>query len=270
MSDEALEAFKLLERTGWGKRAETYDLLTGRITARLVDPLLDAAAVRAGARVLDVGTGPGHAAAAAARRGALATGVDIADELLAVARRRHPESSFLRADAEELPFDDDSFDALVANFAINHLPRPERAVREFARVLAPRGGIALSAWDRPERNRFLGVLVDALREYSVGGPPGPDQYRFADDEEFRALLSDAGWGNVEVLTIGFTHTASNPEELWLGLMGGSVRTAGLVAEQPAPVRSEIRAAFERNAEAHLGEAGLELPVSAKIALGRMQ
>jgi hypothetical protein len=72
-----------------------------------------------------------------------------------------------------------------------------------------------------------------------------------------------------VLTIGFTHTAAHPEELWRGLMGGSVRTAGLVAEQPAAVRSEIRAAFERNAEAHLGDAGLELPVSAKIARGRM-
>ena len=68
----------------------------------------------------------------------------------------------MRADAEELPFAERSFDAVVGNFAINHLPRPERALREFARVLAPGGGIALSTWDSPERNRFLGILVDAL------------------------------------------------------------------------------------------------------------
>lgn len=83
------EAFKALERAGWGEKAESYGLLTGRITARFVERLLDAAGVAAGMGVLDVGTGPGYAAQRVGERGAFVTGVDIADEVVALARRRH-------------------------------------------------------------------------------------------------------------------------------------------------------------------------------------
>lgn len=268
--DAGAEAFRAFERSGWGRRAETYGLLTGKITARLVEPLLDAAGVVAGARLLDVGTGPGDAAGRAARRGAVVTGVDIADELVALASRRHPEIHFVRGDAEDLPFGDGSFDALVSNFAINHLPRPERAMREFNRVLVSGGGLALSAWDLPERNRIIGVLVDALRACGVHGlaPPGPDPYRFADDDEFRALLSDAGLETVEVLSLSLTHSVSDADELWRGLLGGSVRTAGLVMQQPPDTRSKIRAALERLAEEYRAGGELALPVRAKIARGR--
>jgi SAM-dependent methyltransferase len=269
-SDTGARAFKALERSGWDERAETYDLLTGRITARLVEPLLDAAGVAAGARLLDVGTGPGYAAGRAARRGAVVTGVDIADELVALAGRRHPEIRFVRGDAEDLPVGDGSFDALVSNFAINHLPHPERAAREFSRVLVPGGGLALSAWDLPERNRFIGVLVDALRACGVHGlaPPGPDPYRFADDDEVRALLCDAGFETVEVLSLSLTHSVSDADELWRGLLGGSVRTAGLVMQQSPHTRRKIREALVQLAEEYRVGAELVIPVSAKIAHGR--
>jgi SAM-dependent methyltransferase len=266
------EAFKELERAGWAERAETYGLLTGRITARLVEPLLDAAGVAAGTRLLDVGTGPGYAAEQATRRGAFATGVDIADELVALARRRHPGIRFLRADAEDLPFAERSFDALVSNFTINHLPRPEQAIREFARVVAPRGGIALSAWDRPERNRFLGILVDALRASGVTRPPeasaGPDPYRFADDNELRGLLHIAGLESVEIRSVSLTHRVADADALWEGMLGGSVRTAGMVVRQPPRVRTRIRAAAERLAEEYRVDGGLAIPACAKIARGR--
>ncbi|MGH2798109.1 MAG: hypothetical protein ACRDM0_10660, partial [Thermoleophilaceae bacterium] len=57
------EAFKVFEADRWGAKARSYDRLTGRVTRRLVDPLLDAAAARPAARVLDIATGPGHLAA---------------------------------------------------------------------------------------------------------------------------------------------------------------------------------------------------------------
>ena len=118
------EAVKALERAGWGEKADSYGLLTGRITARVVEPLLDAAGVAAGMRVLDVGTWPGYAARRASERGAVATGVDIADEMVALARRRQGGIRFLRGDAEDLPFARRSFDALVRNFGINHSRGP--------------------------------------------------------------------------------------------------------------------------------------------------
>jgi SAM-dependent methyltransferase len=266
------EAFKALERAGWGARAETYGCLTGKITARLVEPLLDAAGVAAGMSVLDVGTGPGYAAQRAAERGAVATGVDIADELLALARRNHPGIDFLRGDAEDLPFADRSFDALVCNFTINHLPRPERAILEFGRVVVPGGGVALSAWDVSARNRFLGVMVDALRNCGVTGPQeavaGPDPYRFADHDELRGLLRGAGLEGVEVRSISLIHRVPDTDALWEGMLGGSVRSAGLVMRQPQRTRRSIRAEVERLVEEYRADGAFAIPASAKIAWGR--
>jgi len=265
-------AVKADERAGWSAKAETYGLLTGQITARLVDPLLDAAGVSAGTRVLDVGTGPGYAAQEATQRGAIATGVDIADAMLALARRRHHGIRFLRGDAEDLPFAERSFDALVCNFTINHLPRPERAIGEFARVLVPGGGIALSTWEPPERNRFLGIMVDALELSGVRSPQqapaGPDPYRFTDDEELRGLLRVAGLEDVEVWSVSLAHSVPDVDELWEGMLGGSVRTAGIVMRQPPRTRRRIRAAAERLAEEYRSDGALAIPARAMIARGR--
>ena len=266
------EAVKAFERAGWGEKAESYGLLTGRITARVVEPLLDAAGVSTGTHVLDVGTGPGYAARRASERGAVATGVDISDEVLALARRRRDGVRFMRGDAEDLPFAGRSFNALVCNFGINHFPRPERAIREFARVVAPGGGIALTAWDLPERNRFLGILVDALSACGVTPPQaalaGPDPHRFADEDELRALLRGAGLEDVEVRSVSLIQAVSDAEELWEGMLGGSVRTAGLVMRQPPATRRRIRSAVTRLADDHRVDGTLAIPARAKIARGR--
>jgi SAM-dependent methyltransferase len=237
-----------------------------------VDPLLDAAGVVTGMRVLDVGTGPGYAARRASERGAVATGVDIADEVLARARGRQSGIRFLWGDAEDLPFAGRSFNALVCNFGINHFPRPERAVQEFARVVTPGGGIALSAWDLPDRNRFLGILVDALRACGVTRPraalAAPNPYRFADDDELRALLRGAGLEDVEVRPLSLIQRVSDTHELWEGMLGGSVRTAGLLMRQPPATRRKIYAAVERLAKEYRVDGGLAIPARAKIARGR--
>src|SRR3954451_16036172 len=89
-------AFKAFEAEGWTRKAATYDRLTGRATARLVEPLLDAAGVQSGTRVLDVACGPGRCAAAAAARGAVPLGLDAAEGMVAVARSHYPELEFLQ------------------------------------------------------------------------------------------------------------------------------------------------------------------------------
>src|SRR3954470_13035727 len=183
------EEFKAFEAAGWSRRAETYGRVTGAITARFVGPLLDAARVGAGMRVLDVATGPGYVAAAAAARGAQPVGVDIAEGMLDVARRAHPQLDFRPGDAEALPFADSSFDAVVGAFVLNHLPRPEVAAGELARVLAAGGRRPLPVWGVPQRTRFIGLVreaVPAAREApSAEPPPGPDPFRFADDAQLR-------------------------------------------------------------------------------------
>jgi ubiquinone/menaquinone biosynthesis C-methylase UbiE len=264
--------FKAFEAAGWAERAATYDDLIGAVTARLIEPLLDAAGVGARTRLLDAACGPGTLAAAAAARGAEPVGVDLAPGMVALARERHPALRFLEGDAEALPFEDASFDAVAAGFLVHHLPDPAAAAAEFARVLAPGGRIAATVWDRPERMRLLGLANEAMERAGAdtsGLPEGPDAFGIADPEEFAALLRDAGFQAAEVRAVAFTHRAASAEELFEGLLGGTVRTTEQMRAQPPEVARRVREAFAELSEAHRGADGaLHVPVAAVLASAR--
>ena len=266
------DAFNAFEAAGWEEQVAGYEEFFVPITARLVGPLLDAAEVRSGARVLDVASGPGHVAAGAAERGASVIGVDIADGMLSLARRLHPKLEFRRGDAEALPFPNGSFDALVANFVMLHVGRPEQAAGEFARVLAPDGRLALTVWDVPGRARLIGALVDALATAGAGPPQnlpiGPPIFRYSNDQEFADLLRGRDLEDVQVSTVSFSHHLPSADALWRGLLGGTVRVSALIRGQTSETQRQIRAAFERNLQRYEVDDGLELPVSVKLASGR--
>jgi SAM-dependent methyltransferase len=266
------DAFNAFEAAGWEGRALVYDRAFGATTSQAVESLLDAAAVGPGTRVLDLATGPGYVAARAAERGATVIGVDIAETMVALARRLHPGLDFRQADAHALPFQDASFDAVVGNFAILHLGRPEEAMAEFVRTLAPGGRIALTVWDVPARARFIGVVLDAVAEAGAqppeGVPVGPDFFRFSVDEEFDAVLDGQGLEDCQVSTLAFTYRVSSADEFWDGLLGGTVRVSALVLGQPEEMQHRIREAFDRGMDRYRTADGFELPVSVKLASGR--
>jgi SAM-dependent methyltransferase len=265
------DAFNAFEADGWQHQAPTYDHFFGRLTRRLVDPLLDAADVGPGSRVLDLATGPGYAAARATERSASVVGVDIAPAMVQRARQRHPDIDFRQADAEALPFEDGSFDTVVSNFVVPHLGRPERAVSELVRVLEDGGKLALTTWDLPERMRLLGVFLDAFTEAGATPPDdlpvGPPFFRFAVDEQFAALLGGSGLTSIKVSTISFNHRVSSADDLWDGMLTGTVRTSAFLLHQPDRTRQQIRAAFDRQVLQYRRGEQLELPVSVKLANG---
>lgn len=269
---DGAEAFRAFEVSGWEAQAQAYHRFFSSITTRVIDPLLDAAEVGPGRHVLDVACGPGYVAAACAARGAEVVGVDVAREMVGLARRHHPHIQFRQADAEQLPFGGGAFQAVVGNFAILHLARPEGAVAELARVLAPGGAMALSTWDIPARCRLLGLFVDAVAEVGAAPPPdvppGPPFFRFSDDEEFAGLLRAAGLVDVGVRAVAFTTLVPSAAALWDGLLEGTVRTRAMVLGQPEATRRRIRAAFDRLVAEHAVEGGVAVPVSAKVASGR--
>lgn len=272
MGDSELDAFNAFEATGWDRQARTYGDVIGRVTSRLVDPLLDAAGVGPGRRVLDMATGPGYAAAAAAARGAEVVAVDVAPAMVELARRLHPGLDVRRADAETLPFADADFDAAVSNFVVPHLGRHDRAVAELVRTLRPGGCLALTTWDTPDRTRLLGVFLEAFAAAGAGTPAelpaGPPFFRYADDGLFTELLENAGLIDVQVRTVAFDHEVASPDELWDGMLGGTVRTSALFLAQPDEVQARARAAFDRRIEDYRRGDHLELPISVKLAAGR--
>lgn len=199
-------------------------------------------------------------------------GVDIAQTMVELARELHPGLDFRQADAQSLPFEDACFHAVVGNFAILHVGRPEQAVTEFVRTLVPGGALGLTVWDRPERMRVTGVLVDAVAEVGATPPDdlpaGPDFFRFSVDDEFEALLREGGLEERRVDTIDLTHHVRTSDELWDGLTGATVRMSALVMAQPEDTRQRIREAFDRRLEEYRTPGGFELPVSVKLASGR--
>src|SRR5262249_15476500 len=145
-----------------------------------------------GDRVLDIAAGSGNAAIQAAMRGADVVASDLTPELFEPGRRRAADNGveleWVEADAEELPFEDASFDAAISTFGIMFAPRQSVAASELARVVKPGGRIALCAW-RPAG--VIGEMFATIASHTSPPPPpeGPP-VRWGTEEGAHALLDD--------------------------------------------------------------------------------
>src|ERR671922_212816 len=134
--------------------------------------VVERAGVEPGMDVLDVACGTGNASIPAARAGARVTGLDFAPGLLAIARERAADAmveiDFVEGNAQELPFDDASFDRVLSTFGHMFAPDHARAASEMKRVLRPGGAIAVACWT-PDGS--IGRMSQTLAELV---PPPPD------------------------------------------------------------------------------------------------
>src|SRR3989304_4314966 len=113
--------FHDFEQAGWEKVATQYDQSFGSLTTQVIPFLLDAAGVREGMHVLDICSGPGYVAAAAANRGANVVAVDFSANMVRQAQAKYPGIDFRQGNAQDLPLEDNLFDAVVMNFGLLHL-----------------------------------------------------------------------------------------------------------------------------------------------------
>jgi SAM-dependent methyltransferase len=271
-SQSHIDAFTAFEAAGWERQALGYHTFWGPITGRLIDPLLAAAAVAPGHTMLDVATGPGYVAARAHKLGANVVAVDIAQAMVALTRDRHPGIQVQQASAEALPFANAAFDAVVANFLVLHLSRPERAAAEMTRVLAPGGRLALTAWDVQDHMRVVGVVMEALEEVGVAAAPdiptGPPYFRFSTGCAFRQLLEDQGLIDVQLASVAFVHRVESVAKLWDGMVHGAVRMSALITAQSRVTQERILEALHRATDRYRVGDRLELPVAAKVVSGQ--
>jgi ubiquinone/menaquinone biosynthesis C-methylase UbiE len=154
-----------------------------------------AAAVRPGEDVLDVGCGTGESTREAAQAGATALGVDVSEQAIAKARELGG-ATFEVADVQTHEFPAAAFDVVLSRFGAMFFADPPAAFANLARALRPGGRLVLLVWQDRDRNEWYSILHDAVAPGTTPPPAGP-HFSLGDPGRTRALLEDAGFGDVE-------------------------------------------------------------------------
>jgi ubiquinone/menaquinone biosynthesis C-methylase UbiE len=266
-----MTSFRDFEQTGWERAAEFYGDTFGNLTSQTAEPILDAVNAAPGTQMIDVACGPGYVAAAAAARGASVTGIDFSSSMIAEARRRWPALTFRQGDAEALPFETSSLDAVVMNFGLLHLAKPDTALAEAFRVLRGGGRYAFTVWAAPERTVGFGMTLRAIEELgnkNVPLPEGPPFFRFSDTAETRKTLQSIGFSDIVIRELPLTWRVVSADAVFDAMCRGGVRTAAVLRAQTPPALAAIGAAVRRGVEVYARDGGFVLPMPAVLASGR--
>ncbi len=226
--------------------ADAYDRFMGRYSTPLAPTFADLAAVDGGQRVLDVGCGPGALTAELAERvGPKAVAaVDPAGQFVAALRERHPGVEVQRAAAEQLPFDNGTFDATLAQLVVHFMAQPVTGLREMARVTRRDGVVAACVWDHAGGGGPLSVFWEAVHELDADAAD-ESQLPGAREGHLGQLFREAGLlREVEesLLSVDVEHPTF--EEWWapytLGVGPAGVYVAGLEPDRQAELRRRCR------------------------------
>ncbi len=252
LSLDVLKAIKNQQRATWA--SGDYAAIGTRLQI-VGESLCEAVDVAAGWRVLDVAAGNGNAALAAARRGAEVTASDYVEGLLQRAQRR-AEADGLRldtrvAEAEDLPFDDATFDCVLSTFGVMFTPNPQKGAAELVRVCRPGGRIGLANWTP---DGFVGRMFKIVGQH-VAPPPGvPSPLAWGTEERLRELLGANARVDISRRQFVFRfRSAEDYFETFRAYYGPILRAwEGLDAAGRASLRAELVALAEEANRATVG------------------
>ena len=180
----------------WG--SGNYAAVAERIS-KSGELVVERAGVEPGMDLLDVACGTGNATIPAAKAGARVTGLDFAPRLLEIARERCADAmveiDFVEGDAQEMPFENASFDRVVSVFGHMFAPDHERTAAEMRRVLRPGGAIAIACWV-PDGS--IGRMVKTTAELVPPPPGGQPPLLWGTEEHVRELLGDGEFERREI------------------------------------------------------------------------
>jgi SAM-dependent methyltransferase len=195
-------------------------------------------AIGAGQHVLEVGCGSGVFLRAAADRGALVSGLDASETLVALARDRVPEADLRVGDLQFLPYEDDRFDVVAGFNAFFFAEDMVAALREAGRVARPGTSVVIQVWGRHEACA-LDAIKPIVRPYFPGAdpdaPPPPD---LSEPGLLERLATAAGLTPASTFDVSWPFVYRDDDDLARGLLA-----AGGVGDAAGPCEAEVRAAL---------------------------
>jgi SAM-dependent methyltransferase len=229
-----------------------------RLNVPIAEALCDSAGLHAGERVLDVACGSGTAALVAARRYCEVTGIDYVPALIDRARDRAAvdglDAEFEVADAQEMPFADASFDAVLSVYGVQFAPDQQKAADQMLRVCRPGGRIALAG---PLPEGWSGDFFATMARY-VPPPAGTrSPLRWGTDDGVQALLGSgaASINSGKRTALQYFRSVDHAADVFLAYFGPAIRASA--ADPQGRLRDDLKAVFDRYNRATDGTAVIE-------------
>ena len=247
------DEIRAAQRTTWAELAagwEKWDSVIMEQLAPVSDAMIERLRIADDQQHLDIASGtgePGLSVARLAPRGHVVL-TDLAPAMLDVAARRARTHGIANIEtqvcsADDVPFDDATFDSVSVRFGYMFFPDMTRATAEFARVLKPGGRLCASVWVKPEENPWTAIAMQAIATETVLAPPdpdGPNMFRCADPGAVSDLYKSEGLHDIDEWDVAVELVTASPAQYW-DMISEHVSLAVAALQQvDSPARERIR------------------------------
>jgi ubiquinone/menaquinone biosynthesis C-methylase UbiE len=267
-----MAAFAQAELEGWNRNAADYEALVLPATRQAFDPIIESLGILNDIKVLEMASGTGHLAQRLSDRGAKVVAIDFAPEMIRGARPRFPAVNFIEVDCERVPFENETFDAVVSCFGALHFERPDKVFGEAYRVLKPGGRFVFTIWLPPEEGGdFLGLILGVYQrtaDMSVSIPAGPPMFELANVAATCKRLAQLGFDDCEARDFTIRWSTQGVEGVQHIVERGLVRTRMILDLQTPERRERVIEELRAQARQHIRDGRFEMKNTARLFMTR--
>ncbi|MDE3039262.1 MAG: methyltransferase domain-containing protein [Nitrospirota bacterium] len=282
MTQQSSEQIIEAQRQDWNRVAggwEKWDRFFDENMTFLNHRLVADARLRTGQHVLDLGSGTGYPALLAAQavgpQGSV-IGIDLAEAMLTAAGRKAKtlgltNVTFRTGDVTTLPFGAGSFDAVISRFCLMFLPEIPKALGEITRVLKPGGYLAAAVWASPDKNPYLRISIDVIKqliELPSPDPEAPGIFRLAKPGDLPAIAQQAGLLPLADEEVTAEVVFLSARDYYTSLMDLAAPIQNLLATLSASQKSEAEHRIIQAAGSYQRGAGIALPMTVRFVTAR--
>lgn len=248
--------------------------------APLTDALIEHAEIREGQSVLDVAGGPGEPSLTIAETVGSTGSVTCTDAVAEMVETARAEADrrgitnvrFQQCSADDLPFPDNAFDAVVSRLGVMLFPDPLAAVREMLRVTKPGGRLAFVVWHKSELNPFCYAVTNVVDQHIKAqdvDPDAPGAFRFAEPGKLANVLTQAGAIDVKEAVLKFDIAAPiSPREFWAMRSRMSDTLRARLNQLPEEEQSRVASEIEESVQQFFPRNQMKFPAQMIVASGK--